>query len=48
MVEIQLTFFMKIKVFILTIVQRLIMTNSKCHKNLKTPWYFNEIRPCIY
>ena len=48
MVEIQLTFFMKIKVFILTIVQRLIMTNSKCQQNLKTPWYFNEIRPCIY
>ena len=48
MVEIQLTLLMKIKVFILTIVQRLIMTNPKCHQNLKTPRYFNEIRPCIY
>ena len=35
MVEIQLTFLMKIKVFILTIVQSLIMTNPKCHQNLK-------------
>ena len=48
MVEIQLTFLMKIKVFILTIVQRLIMTNPKCDQNLKTPRYFNVIRPCIF
>ena len=48
MVEIQLTFLMKIKVVILTIVQRLIRTNPNCHQNLKTPRYFNVIRPCIY
>ena len=48
MVEIQLTFLMKIKYVILTIVQRLIRTNPKCHQNLKTPWYFNVIRPCIF
>ena len=48
MVEIQLTFLMKIKVFILTIVQRLIRNNPNCHQNLKTPRYFNVIRPCIY
>ena len=48
MVEIQLTFLMKIKVFILTIVQRLIRNNPNRHQNLKTPRYFNEIRPCIY
>ena len=47
MVEIQLTFLMKIKDFILTIVQRLIKTNPNCHKNLTTPQYFNVIRPCI-
>ena len=35
MVEIQLTFFMKIKVFILTIVQRLIRNNPNRHQNLK-------------
>ena len=43
MVEIQLTFLMKIKVFILTIVQRLIRTIPNCHQNLKTPRYFNVI-----
>ena len=48
MVEIQLTFLMKTKVFIPTIFQRLIMTNPKCHQNVKQPRYFNEIRPCIY
>ena len=48
MVEIQLTFFMKIKVFILTIIQRLIRNNPNGHQNLKTPRYFNVIRPCIY
>ena len=48
MVEIQLTFLMKIKVYIRTIVQRLIRTNPNCHQNLKTPRYFNVIRPCIY
>ena len=46
--EIQLKFLMKIKVFILTIVQRLIMTNPKCHQNLKTRRYFNVIRPCMF
>ena len=48
MVEIQLRFLMKIKVFILTIVQRLIRTNPNCHRNLTTPRYFNVLRPCIY
>ena len=48
MVEIQLTFLMKIKVFIVTIVQRLSRNNPICHQNLKTPRYFNVIRPCIY
>ena len=48
MVEIQLKFLMKIKVFILTIVQRLIRNNPNGHQNLKTPRYFNVIRPCIY
>ena len=47
MVEIRLTFLMKIKVFMLTIVQRQIRTNPTCHQNLKTPRYFNVIRPCI-
>ena len=46
--EIQLTFLMKTKVFIPTIFQRLIMTNPKCDQNLKTPRYFNVIRPCIF
>ena len=36
MVEIQLTFLMKIKALILPIVQRLIMINPKCHQNPKT------------
>ena len=48
MVEIQLTFLMKIKDFILTIVQRLIRNNPNGHQNLKTPRYFNVIRPCIF
>ena len=48
MVEIQLTFLMKIKVFILTIVQRLIRNNPNGHQNLKTPRYFNVIRPCTF
>ena len=38
MVEIQLTFLMKIKDFILTIVQRLIRNNPNCHQNLNT-WF---------
>ena len=37
MVEIQLTFLMKSKVVIRTIVQRLIRKNPNCHQNLKTP-----------
>ena len=48
LVEIRLTFVKKIKVFIVTIVQRLIRTNPNCHQNLKTPRYFNVITPCIY
>ena len=48
MVEIQLTFLMKIKALILTIVQRLIRNNPNCHQNLKTPRYFNVIRPFIF
>ena len=48
MVEIQLTFLMKIKFFILTIVQSLIRNNPNCHQNLKTPRYFNVIRPFIF
>ena len=48
MVEIQLTFLMKIKDFILTIVQRLIRNNPNGHQNLETPRYFNVIRPCIF
>ena len=48
MVEIHLTFLMKIKALILTIVQRPIMTNPKCHQNPKTRQYFNVIRPCIF
>ena len=48
MVEIQLTFLMKIKVLILTIVQKLIRNNPNCHQNLTTPRYFNVMRPCIY
>ena len=48
MVEIQLTFLMKIKDFILTIVQRLIRNNPNCHQNLKTPRYFNVIRPYVF
>ena len=45
MVEIQLTFLMKIKVFILTIVQRLIRNNPNCHQNLKTP-QCNKVFQC--
>ena len=40
--------FMKIKVFIVSTVKRLVSTNSECHQNLKEQQYFNEIRPYIY
>ena len=48
LVEIRLIFVMKIKVSILTIVERLVRIFSKCHQNLKEPLYFNVIRPYIH
>ena len=48
MVEIQLTFLMKIKVFILTIVQRQVRINFKCQQNLRKPPFFIVITPYIH
>ena len=48
LVEIRLTFVLKIKVFILTIVQRLVRTRFQSLQNLKNPLYFNVIRHYIH
>ena len=48
LVEIRLTFVMKIKVFIQTIVQRLVRTSFQSLQNLKKPLYFNVIRHYIH
>ena len=48
LVEIRLTFVMKIKVFILTIVQRLVRTSFQSIQNLKKPLYLNVIKHYIH
>ena len=48
LVEIRLTFVLKIKVYITTIVQRLVRTRFQSLQNLTNPLYFNVIRHYIH